>query len=228
MKIDDAVLNSPADQKNANLDDVIFEHLGGVDKVLRTLFLMDGSSSMGSLYKTQSGEQITRIEGASRGLQAAADLCREDAYMLNAMEFCVVPFTTRAHSTSFVSLAQFSPPVLEANGGTDMGPGLCLALDEMKKRTNELDDAGQSFAIPRLVILSDGATVVSKELTSGIARVSALVSAAELRVSLIGVTTEDTQRLEMLGIVGDTYCVEKMEWENAFESATLQHGLGSK
>ncbi|MDO5675387.1 MAG: VWA domain-containing protein [bacterium] len=112
------------------------------------LLVLDTSGSM-------HGEPIKEL---NQGLRRFRDELCEDPLAARRVEVGMITFGGSARMVQdFVTASAFTPPVLEASGGTPMGAALELALDRLLRRKQDLKNDGIPYYQPWLFLVTDGA-----------------------------------------------------------------------
>ena len=98
------------------------------------------------------------MEELNTGVTRYLEEVRKDELALSSAETALVTFgDTAQRIADFDTADRLRPPVLEADGITDMGAGLALALDLLEQRKKAYQSAGVDYYQPILVVMSDGA-----------------------------------------------------------------------
>lgn len=99
----------------------------------------------------------TPIAELNAGVAQYLEEMRRDDLTLCSAETALVLFGNAAVcAADFDTADHLQPPVLEADGMTDMGAGLTLALDLLEGRKQAYKSAGVDYYQPILVVMSDG------------------------------------------------------------------------
>lgn len=113
---------------------------------------LDTSSSMNSVYNS-----TTRIAALQEGMELFFREIKEDAIAKDSAEISIVSFNNAAQCLlPFANIERQEVPSLYANGMTDMGNGVNMALDLLENRKQEYKNNGIDYYQPWLVIMSDG------------------------------------------------------------------------
>lgn len=194
------------------------------EKDILAMLLIDKSSSMASTTTDGSGKSRPRIDGACDGIRSVIDYATGIAVLKNSLLFSVGWFGDYIDCTPFQRVDQLQPPKLQAGGGTPLGGGLTMALDAIQAIVCKLDDEERRFSIPNLCIVSDGAPNGGSDQDAAIKRAAQLVQNGDLNITLIGIDQSDCDRLNALGLPGNSFCVSKVSWEDAISAGTLGGG----
>lgn len=196
----------------------------GSDKDVIAALLIDCSGSMNEQTKDGGGALRTRVAGAQAGLEALVAYCKSVPFRRQSTLLGVGVFGQEVTFSPFKRVEDVDLPQLKAWGGTPLGRGLHLSLDALQQQLCDLDDRERRFSVPNLCIVSDGMPNQEPELATAIERIKKLVKAGELNVSMIGIDDEDCAALKSLGIVGKSYVVSEVSWEQVIVEATLPGG----
>lgn len=111
------------------------------------VLLLDTSGSM-------RGEPITAL---SQGLKALKDDLTKDPLAARRVELAVVTFDSEVKVlTDFVTVDQFNPPELAAQGQTFMGSAIHKALDLIQARKAKYRANGVAYYRPWVFMITDG------------------------------------------------------------------------
>ena len=111
------------------------------------VLLLDTSGSM-------SGAAIAAL---NEGLRAFKDELVRDSLASRRVEVAVVTFDDRVSVVQdFVTADLFEPPVLTAQGQTQMGTGIHQALDMIQARKQQYRASGISYYRPWTFLITDG------------------------------------------------------------------------
>ncbi|UYB50065.1 VWA domain-containing protein (plasmid) [Lysinibacillus capsici] len=148
----------------------------------------------------QDGQNWNIVEGGITALQELQDgvnhfynAISEDEVARFGAEICVVTFDSGVRTLADYATidVQPEPPDLDADGMTQLGEGVNLALDLLDERKNEYKDAGVDYYQPWLVLMTDGEPNGDDyELQRAIKRATDLVNQRKLTVFPIGIGTE--------------------------------------
>ena len=140
---------------------------------------LDISSSM-------KGEPIDELN-AGVG-QYLAEIYNDDMTR-NSAETAIITFADEAECLlDFNTVDQLALTPLEANGMTDMGKGLTLALDLLDKRKQQYKTVGVEYYQPILVVMSDGEPNGNpKVLKQATSRIQQMIAERKLTVIAVGI-----------------------------------------
>ncbi len=131
----------------------------------------------------------SRISELQAGIEQFFAEIRADEMTRYSAEICIVTFGGDAQCLlDFAGIERQRVPQLAANGGTQMGAGVNLALDLLEARKQAYRDNGVDYYQPWLVLMSDGAPGDPIELATQ--RVSNLVVSKKLTAISIGIGDE--------------------------------------
>ena len=111
------------------------------------ILLLDVSGSM-------NGRPINELNA---GLVTFRDELLADPLALKRVELGIVTFGPVHVEQPFTSAANFSPPILFAQGDTPMGSAITKALDMVEERKREYRANGISYYRPWIFLITDGA-----------------------------------------------------------------------
>lgn len=138
------------------------------------------------------------MEELNTGVTRYLEEVRKDELALSSAETALVTFgDTAQRIADFDTADRLRPPVLEADGITDMGAGLTLALDLLEQRKKAYQSAGVDYYQPILVVMSDGAPNGDpRVLKAAVARIQEQLDRRKLTVVAVGLGPDAD--LEML------------------------------
>lgn len=111
------------------------------------ILLLDTSGSM-------SGQPIQEL---NRGLAAFKEDVLKDSQASLSVEVAMIKFGPIVKLVQdFVTIDQFTPPILEVNGGTPMGGAIEYALDFLENRKQTYKDNGILYYRPWVFLITDG------------------------------------------------------------------------
>lgn len=138
------------------------------------------------------------MEELNTGVTRYLEEVRKDELALSSAETALVTFgDTAQRIADFDTADRLRPPALEADGITDMGAGLALALDLLEQRKKAYQSAGVDYYQPILVVMSDGAPNGDpRVLKAAVARIQEQLDRRKLTVVAVGLGPDAD--LEML------------------------------
>ncbi|NES84993.1 MAG: VWA domain-containing protein [Moorea sp. SIO2B7] len=112
------------------------------------ILLLDTSASM-------SGEPIQAL---NRGLAMFKEDVLRDTQASLSVEVAILKFGGKVELTQdFVTIEEFTPPVIEASGRTPMGEAIEQALDLLETRKETYKENGIQYYRPWVFLITDGA-----------------------------------------------------------------------
>ena len=131
---------------NVNLEEAV-EFAENPEPRCPCVLLLDTSGSM-------KGEPIDAL---NKGLQAFKTDLGKDPLAARRVEIAVVTFDNEIKVVQdFVTVDNFNPPVLEAQGQTFMGGGIQKALDLVQARKTQYRANGVAYYRPWVFMITDG------------------------------------------------------------------------
>jgi uncharacterized protein YegL len=117
------------------------------------VLLLDTSSSM-------SGEPIDEL---NRGVSVFKEEVLQDTKASLSVEVAIATFGPVELVQDFVTLQEFTPPTLEANGLTPMGAAIEYGIDLIESRKEVYKTNGIQYYRPWIFLITDGAPTDSWE-----------------------------------------------------------------
>jgi uncharacterized protein YegL len=109
------------------------------------------------LLDTSGSMQGEKIEALNQGLRTFKDDLRRDALAVKRVEVAVVTFDSEVRAVQdFVTVDQFEPPTLAAQGQTFMGSAIHQALDLIETRKELYRTQGIDYYRPWVFMITDG------------------------------------------------------------------------
>ncbi|WP_298909065.1 VWA domain-containing protein [uncultured Nostoc sp.] len=151
------------------------------------ILLLDTSGSM-------SGQPIQEL---NRGLAAfKADVLKDSQASLS-VEVAMITFGPTVKLTQdFVTIDQFTPPILEVGGVTPMGAAIEYALDFLENRKQTYKDNGILYYRPWVFLITDGAPTDSWD--SAAQRLRQAEAQSRLSFFAVGVQGADMNILKQI------------------------------
>lgn len=174
-----------------NLDQI--EFVENPDPRCPCVLLLDVSSSM-------QGEPIAAL---NEGLKAFQREVSQDAVAGRRVEIAIVTFGTGAKLVQdFVTVDQFSPTELIANGQTHLGAGIQVALDALEQRKDVYRTSAVAYYRPWVFLITDGSPYGEPEsqVEQARLRLQAEQIANKVAFFAVGTETANFQKLETFTI----------------------------
>jgi uncharacterized protein YegL len=153
------------------------------------VFLLDTSGSM-------AGAPITEL---NYSLQVFKDELLKDTIASRRVEVAVITFDSSVVIVQdFVSIELFQPPILTAQGGTDMGSGIETALDLIDERKKIYRQNGVVYFRPWIFMLTDGQPTCSYKQAA--ARIKEAETMRKLAFFAVGVDGANMAILKEIAI----------------------------
>ena len=151
------------------------------------VLLLDTSSSM-------SGERINQLNA---GIATFKQEVERDTTASLRVEVAIVTFNSDVQTVQdFVTIDQFSPPKLVAEGLTAMGQGIELALDKVKNRKSIYKENGIQYYQPWVFLITDGGP--TDEWKDAAQRVRQAVAEKKLSFFAVGVQGVNMNKLSQI------------------------------
>jgi len=100
----------------------------------------NGGSALGSILR---GSPIDEL---NQGMKKFAEDANADDLTRKQAEVCIIKFGPYAEVvTPFCEVREFTPPRLNADGGTPMGAAIDLAIDELESRKQQYREGGIEY-----------------------------------------------------------------------------------
>ncbi|MEH2456644.1 vWA domain-containing protein [Nostoc sp.] len=151
------------------------------------ILLLDTSGSM-------SGQPIQEL---NRGLAAFKEDVQKDSQASLSVEVAMITFGSIVKLVQdFVTIDQFTPPILEVGGLTPMGAAIEYALDFLETRKQTYKDNGILYYRPWVFLITDGAPTDSWE--SAAQRLREAEAQSRLSFFAVGVQDADMNILKQI------------------------------
>jgi uncharacterized protein YegL len=123
--------------------------------------------------------------------------CAADSLLRLQLEVASVTFCGEVSRTPFRAIADWTPPALEAGGGTALGQALLTAVDLVAQRQQELKELGVPVRHVFVLAITDGADNSDRPELPGQAarRIQELEAAGGFSFLPVGVQDADLERL---------------------------------
>jgi len=137
------------------------------------------------------------IESLNRALQDFKERVSMDEMAKKRVDIAIVEFNTTARVVQdFTPISQMPPVTLQADGVTDMGAGINMAIDMVKERNRFYNSLGTPVYKPWIFMITDGAP--TDNIDSAIQRIKeeeSKGSHGKLKFFALGVTGYDKETL---------------------------------
>jgi uncharacterized protein YegL len=111
------------------------------------ILLLDVSGSM-------NGAPIAQLNA---GLQAFSESIQKNELASMRVEVAIITFGKEVElKQDFITVNQFTPPVLTSGGSTPLGKAIHMALDKLEDRKQIYKSAGISYFRPWVFLITDG------------------------------------------------------------------------
>ncbi|MBN3951332.1 MAG: VWA domain-containing protein [Nostoc sp. NMS7] len=151
------------------------------------ILLLDTSASM-------SGQPIQEL---NRGLAAFKEDVLKDSQASLSVEVAMITFGSIAKLIQdFVTIDQFTPPILEVDGLTPMGAAIEYALDFLENRKQTYKDNGILYYRPWVFLITDGTPTDSWD--SAAQRLREAEAQSRLSFFAVGVKDADMNILKQI------------------------------
>lgn len=109
------------------------------------------------LLDTSGSMQGDRIEALNQGLLSFKDELVKNTLAARRVEVAIVTFDDHVNVVQdFVTVDQFTPPILTAQGLTTMGAGINKALEIIQERKSQYRANGIAYYRPWVFMITDG------------------------------------------------------------------------
>ncbi|MEH2413051.1 vWA domain-containing protein [Nostoc sp.] len=151
------------------------------------ILLLDTSGSM-------SGQPIQEL---NRGLAAFKEDVQKDSQASLSVEVAIITFGPIVQVVQdFVTIDQFTPPILEVGGLTPMGAAIEYALDFLETRKQTYKDNGIHYYRPWVFLITDG--VPTDSWQSAAQRLREAEAQSRLSFFAVGVQDADMNILKQI------------------------------
>ncbi|KHG42749.1 MULTISPECIES: VWA domain-containing protein [Aphanizomenon] len=153
------------------------------------ILLLDTSGSMG-------GEPIGQL---NKGIKVFKREAQKDAIASLRIEVSIITFGQTVDIVQdFVTIDEFTPPVLQANGDTPMGQAIGCALNLLEDRKEAYKNNGMQYYQPWVFLITDGAPTDSWQKASQ--RLQELEKAQRLSFFAVAVEGADMNTLQKISL----------------------------
>ncbi len=109
------------------------------------------------LLDTSGSMQGDRIEALNQGLLSFKDELVKNTLAARRVEVAIVTFDSHVNVVQdFVTVDQFTPPILTAQGLTTMGAGINKSLEIIQERKSQYRANGIAYYRPWIFMITDG------------------------------------------------------------------------
>lgn len=151
------------------------------------ILLIDTSQSM-------SGKRINQLNS---GIAIFKQEVERDTTASLRVEVAIITFNDSVQTVQdFVTIDQFYPPKLVANGLTAMGQGIGLAIDKVEQRKSIYKENGTQYYQPWVFLITDGAP--TDDWKESAQRVKQAVAENKLSFFAVGVQGADMNKLRQI------------------------------
>jgi uncharacterized protein YegL len=173
----------------------VSEFLENPENRCPVLLILDVSASM----------QGTPIEALNEGLAEFKFDVEQDALAALRVEVCLVTFGAVVKQLQpFVTIDDFTPPVLDAAGKTPMGAAIEKGLEALEERKQTYHAQGIGYYRPWVFLITDGAPTDLDVWEQAIRKIHRLEMDNRLTFFAVGVEGADQDILEKLAPPGRT------------------------
>jgi uncharacterized protein YegL len=172
---------------------------------------------------TSASMQGTPIEALNEGLAEFKFDVEQDALASLRVEVSLVTFGSLVQKKQdFVTIDDFTPPVLTAAGKTPMGEALQLALDSLEERKDLYRTNGVSYYKPWVFLITDGAPTDGVLWQQAVEKVHKQEKAQQLSFFAVGVEGADPDILNELMPEGRTpFFLKDLKFKELFRWVSM-------
>ncbi len=139
------------------------------------------------------------IEALNAGLATFKFDVEQDALAALRVEVAIITFGAKVHLLQdFITVDDFTAPVLATSGKTPLGEALNLGLEILEKRKKTYQAANIGYYRPWMFLITDGAPTDGETWKQGAAKIQELVNNNKLSFFTIGVEGADQDILARL------------------------------
>jgi uncharacterized protein YegL len=154
------------------------------------------------LLDTSGSMQGAPVDALNKGLAAFKEDLLKDPLAARRVEVAVVTFDNEVKVLQdFVTVDNFQPPALTAQGQTFMGGGIQRALDLIQARKTQYRSNGIAYYRPWVFMITDGEPQGEPENVVQLATERLKREEAEKRVAFFAVGVEDANMERLTGMV---------------------------
>jgi uncharacterized protein YegL len=151
------------------------------------------------LVDTSTSMHGPKLDELNKGLEIYRDALMTDALAAKRVEVAVVTFGGRVQRVvEFVTAPNFTPPKLNAIGGTPMGEAISVGLDMIQERKDAYRENGIAYYRPWVFLITDGEP--NDHWRPVISRVHAGEAAKAFSLFAVGVEGADMEVLGELSV----------------------------
>jgi uncharacterized protein YegL len=152
------------------------------------ILLLDTSGSM-------SGQPIAALTSGLEDFKAAV---QQDEQAALRVDVAIVTFGPVQLAQDFVTIDQFVPPQLQAQGLTPMGEAITYALDLLEKRKEAYRQNGIQYYRPWVFLITDGAPNPNSPWQQAAQKVKTAEQQRKLSFFAVGVQGADMETLAQI------------------------------
>lgn len=143
-----------------NYDETVEGEIAGINEVnggTRITYASEPHCACCLLVDTSGSMSGEKIQQLNQALQNFKSSVMEDPLSRRRVDVCVISFSTKAEVVSpFCPISEFQPPVLTANGRTNMAAGIRYALEAVHAQVRKYQEIGIECYKPFVLMVTDG------------------------------------------------------------------------
>ncbi|MFB2645898.1 VWA domain-containing protein [Raphidiopsis sp. BLCC-F218] len=185
------------------------------------------------LLDTSGSMQGDRIEALNQGLLSFKDELVKNTLAARRVEVAIVTFDSHVNVVQdFVTVDQFTPPILTAQGLTTMGAGINKSLEIIQERKSQYRANGIAYYRPWIFMITDGEPQgeMDEVIEQATQRLRGDESNKKVAFFTVGVENADMDRLHQIAVrtplkLKGLNFVEMFVWLSASMSAVSHSQL---